>query len=160
DREALAAVDMARRAGFDNLNLDLMHGLPQQTLEQALADINQAIALGPEHLSWYQLTLEPNTVFYSRPPTLPEDEVLWDIEGAGPVRLAAAGAARCEISAHARDSRRARHTLTSWQYCDFIGIGAGAHGTLTHADGRSARYWQTRQPKDYLHPDEAYRAGN
>ena len=158
-REALAAVDMARRAGFDNLNLDLMHGLPNQTLEQALADIEQAIALGPEHLSWYQLTLEPNTVFYSRPPKLPEDDVLWDIQEAGQARLADAGYAQYEISAYARDDRHARHNLNYWQYGDFLGIGAGAHGKLTHADGRIERYWKTRQPTDYLNPDKPFCAG-
>jgi len=160
DREALAAVDMARRAGFDNLNLDLMHGLPGQSLEQARADIDQAIALGPEHLSWYQLTLEPNTVFYSRPPVLPEEETLWDIQEAGQARLAEAGYAQYEISAYARDGRRARHNLNYWQYGDFLGIGAGAHGKLSHADGRVERYWKTRQPRDYLNPDKAFRAGN
>ena len=158
-REALAAVDMARRAGFDNLNLDLMHGLPSQTLEQALADIEQAIALGPEHLSWYQLTLEPNTVFYSRPPKLPEDDVLWDIQEAGQARLAEAGYAQYEISAYARDGRCARHNLNYWQYGDFLGIGAGAHGKLTHPDGRIERYWKTRQPTDYLNPDKPFCAG-
>lgn len=158
-REALAAVDMARRAGFDNLNLDLMHGLPNQTLKQARADIEQAIALGPEHLSWYQLTLEPNTVFYSRPPKLPEDEVLWDIQEAGQARLAEAGYAQYEISAYARDGRCARHNLNYWQYGDFLGIGAGAHGKLTHPDGRIERYWKTRQPTDYLNPDKPFCAG-
>src|SRR5690554_3954344 len=149
---ALSAVDMARRAGFDNLNLDLMHGLPGQSLAQARADIDQAIALGPEHLSWYQLTLEPNTVFYSRPPQLPEDEVLWDIQEAGQARLAEAGYAQYEISAYARSGRRARHNLNYWQYGDFIGIGAGAHGKLTQPDGTVERNWKTRQPKDYLNP--------
>ncbi|NLY59110.1 MAG: radical SAM family heme chaperone HemW, partial [Gammaproteobacteria bacterium] len=160
DSEALAAVDMARRAGFDNLNLDLMHGLPGQTLEQARADIDQAIALAPEHLSWYQLTLEPNTVFYSRPPKLPEDEVLWDIQEAGQARLAQSGYAQYEISAYARDGRRARHNMNYWQYGDFIGIGAGAHGKLTHPDGSVERNWKTRQPKDYLNPDKAFLAGS
>ena len=158
-REALAAVDMARRAGFDNLNLDLMHGLPSQTLAQALADIEQAIVLGPEHLSWYQLTLEPNTVFYSRPPKLPEDEVLWDIQEAGQARLAQAGYAQYEISAYAQNGRRARHNLNYWQYGDFIGVGAGAHGKLSHTDGRIERYWKTRQPTDYLNPDKPFCAG-
>ncbi len=151
---------MARRAGFDNLNLDLMHGLPGQTLEQARADIDQAIALAPEHLSWYQLTLEPNTVFYSRPPKLPEDEVLWDIQEAGQARLAQSGYAQYEISAYARDGRRARHNMNYWQYGDFIGIGAGAHGKLTHPDGSVERNWKTRQPKDYLNPDKAFLAGS
>lgn len=160
DHEALAAVDMARRAGFDNLNLDLMHGLPQQTLEQAMADIEQALALAPEHLSWYQLTLEPNTVFYSQPPQLPEDDILWDIQEAGQARLAEAGLQQYEVSAYARDQRRARHNLNYWQYGDFIGIGAGAHGKHTHNNGRIERYWKTRLPKDYLDPARAFRAGN
>ncbi len=128
DAEALRAVDMARRAGFDNLNLDLMHGLPGQTLEQAMADIDQALELSPEHLSWYQLTLEPNTVFYSKPPVLPEDDILWDIQEAGQARLAGAGYQQYEISAYARNGQRARHNLNYWQYGDFLGIGAGAHG--------------------------------
>ncbi len=160
DSEALAAVDMARRAGFDNLNLDLMHGLPGQSLAQARADIDQAIALGPEHLSWYQLTLEPNTVFHSRPPQLPEDEVLWDIQEAGQARLAEAGYAQYEISAYARSGRRARHNLNYWQYGDFIGIGAGAHGKLTQPDGTVERNWKTRQPKDYLNPQTPWLAGS
>ena len=160
DREALAAVDMARRAGFDNLNLDLMHGLPGQSLEQARADIDQAIALAPEHLSWYQLTLEPNTVFYSRPPVLPVEDVLWDIQEAGQARLAESGYAQYEISAYARECHQARHNLNYWQYGDFIGIGAGAHGKLSHSDGRIERYWKTRQPKDYLNPDKPFHAGS
>ena len=159
DREALGAVDMARRAGFDNLNLDLMHGLPGQTLEQALADINQGIELGPEHLSWYQLTLEPNTVFYSRPPKLPEDEILWDIQEAGQARLAEAAYVQYEVSAYARAGRQARHNLNYWQYGDFLGIGAGAHGKITHPNGQIERYWKTRLPKDYLDPAKPYCSG-
>lgn len=160
DREALAAVDMARRAGFDNLNLDLMHGLPGQSVEQALADIDQAIALAPEHLSWYQLTLEPNTVFYNKPPTLPVEDILWDIQETGQQRLAEAGLAQYEISAYAQPDRQARHNLNYWQYGDFIGIGAGAHGKLTHADGRVERNWKTRLPRDYLDPAKPFRAGD
>jgi len=160
DAEALRAVDMARRAGFDNLNLDLMHGLPGQTLEQAMADIDQALELSPEHLSWYQLTLEPNTVFYSKPPVLPEDDILWDIQEAGQARLAGAGYQQYEISAYARNGQRARHNLNYWQYGDFLGIGAGAHGKRTHADGAVERYWKTRLPRDYLDPDKAFLAGN
>tara|TARA_B100002003_G_scaffold236569_1_gene252673 strand:- start:652 stop:1794 length:1143 start_codon:yes stop_codon:yes gene_type:complete len=160
DREALGAVEMARRAGFDNLNLDLMHGLPNQDHAQAMADIDQAMALAPEHLSWYQLTLEPNTVFYSRPPTLPEEDILWSIQEAGLQRLAAGGYAQYEISAYARDRRRARHNLNYWQYGDFLGLGAGAHGKLTDANGAVQRYWKTRLPKDYLTPEKAYLAGS
>ncbi|MFN3581403.1 MAG: radical SAM family heme chaperone HemW [Pseudomonas sp.] len=159
DREALTAVAVARKAGFDNLNLDLMHGLPDQSLEDALADINQAIELGPEHLSWYQLTLEPNTVFYNKPPILPIEDTLWAIQEAGQARLAEAGLRQYEVSAYAKPGRQARHNLNYWQYGDFLGIGAGAHGKLTHTDGRIERYWKTRLPKDYLDPAKAYCAG-
>lgn len=159
DREALSAVDMARRAGFDNLNLDLMHGLPNQSHEQAIADIDQAMALAPEHLSWYQLTLEPNTVFYSKPPTLPEEDILWSIQEAGQQRMAAGGYAQYEVSAYAQPGRQARHNLNYWQYGDFLGIGAGAHGKITHSDGAIERHWKTRLPKDYLAAGKDVRAG-
>ncbi|PKM29511.1 MAG: YggW family oxidoreductase [Gammaproteobacteria bacterium HGW-Gammaproteobacteria-11] len=159
NREALAAVAMARQAGFDNLNLDLMHGLPDQTLDDALADINQAIELGPEHLSWYQLTLEPNTVFYNKPPILPIEDTLWAIQEAGQARLAEVGLSQYEVSAYAQANRQARHNLNYWQYGDFLGIGAGAHGKLSYPDGRIERYWKTRLPKDYLDPTKAYCAG-
>lgn len=160
DAEALAAVDMARRAGFDNLNLDLMHGLPGQSVEQALADIEQAVALAPEHLSWYQLTLEPNTVFYNKPPTLPVEDVLWSIQEDGQRRLAEAGLVQYEISAYAQPGRQARHNLNYWQYGDFLGIGAGAHGKQTHPDGGVERFWKTRLPRDYLDPAKGFRAGD
>lgn len=159
DKEALAAVAMARKAGFDNLNLDLMHGLPDQSLDDAMADINQAIELGPEHLSWYQLTLEPNTVFYSKPPILPVEDTLWAIQEAGQARLAEAGLAQYEVSAYAQPGRQARHNLNYWQYGDFLGIGAGAHGKMSHADSRIERYWKTRLPRDYLDAAKDYCAG-
>ncbi|WOD11141.1 radical SAM family heme chaperone HemW [Pseudomonas sp. NyZ704] len=159
DKEALAAVAMARKAGFDNLNLDLMHGLPDQSLDDAMADINQAIELGPEHLSWYQLTLEPNTVFYSKPPILPVEDTLWAIQEAGQARLAEAGLAQYEVSAYAQPGRQARHNLNYWQYGDFLGIGAGAHGKLSYPDGRIERYWKTRLPRDYLDAAKDYCAG-
>lgn len=152
--EAHRAVEGARRAGFDNLNLDLMHGLPDQTVESAMDDIDQALALAPEHLSWYQLTLEPNTEFHSRPPRLPEDEVLWDIQDAGHARLEQAGLSRYEISAYARPGRRSRHNLNYWQFGDYLGIGAGAHGKLSHWSDNGElliqRRWKTRQPEAYL----------
>nr|MBP8262565.1 radical SAM family heme chaperone HemW [Pseudomonas sp.] len=133
--EAVRAADMARAAGFDNFNLDLMHGLPEQTLEEALADLHLAIAQQPSHLSWYQLTMEPNTQFWSQPPSLPEDDILWDIQEAGQALLAEQGYAQYETSAYARPQRQARHNLNYWTFGDFIGIGAGAHGKLSHADG-------------------------
>jgi len=151
--DAAAAFDEARRAGFDNLNLDLMHGLPGQTPALALADLEQALALGPEHLSWYQLTLEPNTEFHSYPPVLPEEEVLWDIQDAGHERLEAAGFARYEISAYARPGRASRHNLHYWRFGDYLGIGAGAHGKLSMpgpAGLQIERRWKSRRPEDYL----------
>jgi putative oxygen-independent coproporphyrinogen III oxidase len=157
--EAIRAADMARQAGFDNFNLDLMHGLPDQSQDDALGDLRQAIALAPTHLSWYQLTLEPNTVFWNQPPTLPEDDILWDIQEAGQTLLAEHGYAQYEVSAYAQPGRPARHNLNYWSFGDFIGIGAGAHGKLSHPDGRIVRTWKTRLPKDYLNPDKAFKAG-
>jgi len=151
--EALAAVDMARAAGFDNLNLDLMYALPQQSLREALADLDELIALQPEHISWYQLTLEPNTLFHRRPPPLPDDDAIGDIMDAGLDRLAANGFERYEISAFARQSRRARHNLNYWQFGDYLGIGAGAHGKITLPDGRIVRRVRPRHPKAYLQWD-------
>ncbi|WP_442110554.1 radical SAM family heme chaperone HemW [Pseudomonas sp. NUPR-001] len=157
--EAIRAADMARNAGFDNFNLDLMHGLPDQSLEDALGDLRQAIALNPTHLSWYQLTLEPNTVFWNQPPLLPEDDILWDIQEAGQALLARHGYSQYEVSAYAQPGRAARHNLNYWSFGDFIGIGAGAHGKLSHPDGRILRTWKTRLPKDYLNPAKAFKAG-
>ncbi|UVJ43783.1 radical SAM family heme chaperone HemW [Pseudomonas sp. LS1212] len=157
--EAVRAADMARQAGFDNFNLDLMHGLPDQSLDDALGDMRQAIALAPTHLSWYQLTLEPNTVFWNQPPLLPEDDILWDIQEAGQALLASHGYAQYEVSAYAQPGRAARHNLNYWSFGDFIGIGAGAHGKLSHPDGRIVRTWKTRLPKDYLNPAKAFKAG-
>ncbi len=157
--EALRAAEMARRAGFYNFNLDLMHGLPDQSLEEALDDLRQAIALAPTHLSWYQLTLEPNTVFWNQPPELPEDDILWDIQEAGQALLAEHGFSQYEVSAYARPGKAARHNLNYWSFGDFIGIGAGAHGKLSHPDGRIVRTWKTRLPKDYLNPGKQFKAG-
>ena len=157
--EAVRAAGMARQAGFDNFNLDLMHGLPDQSLDDALSDLRQAIALKPTHISWYQLTLEPNTVFWNQPPVLPEDDTLWDIQEAGQALLAEHGYAQYEVSAYAQAGRPARHNLNYWSFGDFIGIGAGAHGKLSHPDGRIVRTWKTRLPKDYLNPAKRFQAG-
>ncbi len=157
--EAIAAVDMARRAGFDNINLDLMHGLPQQDVDDAAADLRSAIALAPEHLSWYQLTIEPNTEFFKRPPPLPADDTLAAIQDAGIALLADAGFAQYEVSAYARDGRRARHNLNYWEFGDYLGIGAGAHGKLTGRDGHIRRTQKTRLPKDYLATTDDSRDG-
>ncbi|WP_095109103.1 radical SAM family heme chaperone HemW [Pseudomonas sp. Irchel 3E20] len=157
--EAIRAAGMARLAGFDNFNLDLMHGLPDQSLDDALDDLRQAISLKPTHLSWYQLTLEPNTVFWNQPPVLPEDDTLWDIQEAGQALLAEHGYAQYEVSAYAQPGKAARHNLNYWSFGDFIGIGAGAHGKLSHPDGRIVRTWKTRLPKDYLNPAKNFQAG-
>lgn len=157
--EAVRAADMARAAGFDNFNLDLMHGLPDQSLDDALSDLRTAIAQQPTHLSWYQLTVEPNTEFWSKPPTLPEDETLWDIQEAGQVLLADHGYDQYETSAYAQPGRQARHNLNYWTFGDFLGLGAGAHGKSSTPDGQIRRSWKTRLPKDYLDPGKRFRAG-
>lgn len=148
--QAIEAVRQARKAGFENINLDLMHGLPQQSVDNAASDLQQALALEPEHLSWYQLTIEPNTEFYKRPPQLPEDDTLAAIQERGFEILNEAGFEQYEVSAFARAGRRSKHNCNYWQFGDYIGIGAGAHGKLTTHDGSIERTRKTRLPKDYL----------
>ena len=140
---------MARAAGFDNINLDLMHGLPGQDQQQALADLDTALELSPEHISWYQLTIEAGTAFGQNPPQLPDDDARADIEDAGLLRLQAQGYRRYEISAFARSRRRARHNLNYWRFGDYLGIGAGAHGKLTD-NGQVTRRARLRSPGKYL----------
>ncbi|MBV1788382.1 radical SAM family heme chaperone HemW [Marinobacterium sp. D7] len=152
--EAIAAAGAAREL-FPELNLDLMHGLPGQSPEEALADLEQAIALAPDHISWYQLTIEPNTEFHARPPTLPLDEALWEIQERGQQLLAAAGYQQYEVSAYCRTGHQARHNLNYWQFGDYIGIGAGAHGKLSDPIGdglRINRRYKVRQPTAYMDP--------
>lgn len=148
---AIQAAATAKAAGFDNINLDLMHGLPEQTPAQALADIQQAIALAPSHLSWYQLTIEPNTAFYNAPPSLPEEDQLQEIQASGLALLAAAGFTQYEISAFAKPGRQAVHNINYWQFGDYLGIGAGAHSKITLlANQQIRRSQKTRHPRDYL----------
>ncbi len=150
-QEAIDAVVAAKALGFERLNLDLMHGLPGQDLQQAMADLEQAIDLDPSHLSWYQLTIEPNTEFHSRPPRLPADDTLWSIQQSGLQQLQSGGYQQYEISAYARDHDHCRHNLNYWRFGDYIGIGAGAHGKLTDlSQQRLVRRWKTRQPKAYM----------
>lgn len=141
---------LARSAGFDNLNLDLMYGLPNQNRDGALADLAAAIALEPEHISWYQLTLEPKTEFARRPPPLPGDIMLEAMELAGYRMLAAAGYQRYEVSAFSRSERRSRHNLQYWTFGDYLGVGAGAHGKRRLRDGTSLRTRKASQPRLYL----------
>jgi putative oxygen-independent coproporphyrinogen III oxidase len=148
--QARAAIEYARAAGFASFNIDLMHGLPGQSAEAAATDLRTALGFAPPHLSWYQLTIEPNTVFHKRPPQLPSEDALADIQQAGEALLAAAGYGQYEVSAYSRPGLRCRHNLNYWSFGDYLGIGAGAHGKITDADGRIQRYHKTRQPADYL----------
>jgi len=155
DREARFAVELALR-NFDNINLDLMYALPEQTLEEALADIREAVSFGPQHISAYHLTLEPNTVFYNKPPSLPDDDMSAAMQEVIEEELAGAGYEHYETSAFAKKNRRCRHNLNYWQFGDYLGIGAGAHGKLSFHD-RVLRQVRHRQPKAYM---ERALAGN
>lgn len=146
--DALNAIRLAREAGFERVNVDLMHGLPEQTLEQALLDLKYAVEQGATHISWYQLTIEPNTVFFRTQPLLPHDDVLEQIQLQGEAYLRAQGFVNYEVSAW-RKERASAHNLNYWQFGDYLAIGAGAHGKVTLADG-VYRYQKTRLPKDYL----------
>jgi putative oxygen-independent coproporphyrinogen III oxidase len=149
--EAEEAVVTARMAGFENLNLDLMYALPSDDTVGATADLERAIALEPTHISWYQLTLEPNTAFERRPPPLPEDDAVARIEEKGRALLAAHGYERYEISAYAQRGRRCLHNLNYWQFGDYLGVGAGAHGKITMPASREiVRRAKTRNPRTYL----------
>ncbi len=150
-REAIRAAESAHDAGLANFNLDLMYGLPKQTLDQALADLQTACDLEPAHLSHYQLTLEPNTWFHRHPPQLPDDEQIWDMQEACQRVLAEQGYTQYEVSAYAQDGRQCRHNLNYWQFGDYLGIGAGAHAKLTDINAQQARrLWKHKQPKAYL----------
>ncbi|MDU7813636.1 MAG: radical SAM family heme chaperone HemW [Atlantibacter hermannii] len=148
--EAKRAALLARSLGLRSFNLDLMHGLPDQTQEEALDDLRQAIALNPPHLSWYQLTIEPNTMFGSRPPVLPDDDALWDIFEQGHQLLSAAGYQQYETSAYAKPGYQCQHNLNYWRFGDYLGIGCGAHGKITFPDGRILRTSKTRHPRGYM----------
>ncbi|MCQ8104062.1 radical SAM family heme chaperone HemW [Methylomonas sp. SURF-2] len=150
--EALNAVQIAQRAGFENLNLDLMFGLPGQTEADALADIRKAISLQTSHLSFYQLTLEPNTYFYKFPPQLPEDENIFALQKACQRVLAASGYRQYEISAYAKDGFQCRHNRNYWQFGDYLGIGAGAHGKISrNLPDDIIRTAKPKSPEQYMH---------
>ena len=145
---ALSAIQQARQAGFQRVNVDLMHGLPQQTLEQALTDLKIAVEQGATHISWYQLTIEPNTVFFRTQPMLPQDEILEQIQEQGEAYLKAQGFINYEVSAWRKEQPSA-HNLNYWQFGDYLAIGAGAHAKVTRPDG-IYRFQKTRLPRDYL----------
>lgn len=148
NEDAISAIGLAREAGFQRINVDLMHGLPEQTLDQALHDLKLAVENGATHISWYQLTIEPNTVFFRTQPILPVDDVLEDIQEQGEIYLKAQGFINYEVSAWRKELPSA-HNLNYWQFGDYLAIGAGAHGKVTQPDG-VYRFQKTRLPKDYL----------
>lgn len=149
--EAIYAAQQANEAGLNSFNLDLMHGLPGQSLDDALSDLKQIIALNPPHISWYQLTIEPNTQFASKPPTLPQDETLWDIQEQGQALLAQAGYQQYEISGYAKPGYQCQHNLNYWRFGDYLGIGCGAHGKVTDAKtGVITRTEKVKHPRGYM----------
>ncbi len=158
--EAIAAASTAVAAGLTAFNLDLMHGLPEQTPAQAREDLARAIDLGASHLSWYQLTIEPNTAFYNQPPVLPGDDRLAEIQQKGEDQLRDGGYRQYEISAFARPGHESTHNLNYWEFGDYIGIGAGAHGKLTDPDTDTiVRRWKTRLPAHYMDRHDDFSAG-
>jgi oxygen-independent coproporphyrinogen-3 oxidase len=151
------AIQYARDLPLRSFNTDLMHGLPEQNVDNALDDLNQAIAHNPPHLSWYQLTIEPNTLFYSKPPKLPADDLLWDIQLKGQEILEAQGYEQYEISAYARNGHQCAHNLNYWRFGDYLGIGCGAHGKITNlTDFSILRTEKTKHPKGYMDLTKPY----
>jgi oxygen-independent coproporphyrinogen-3 oxidase len=147
--EAINAARIAKHAGFDNFNLDLMFGLPGQTQQQALDDLQQAIDCQPTHLSWYQLTIEPNTLFHHTPPTLPDDDSVAEIQSAGQALLQQNNFVQYEISAYSNPGKQCQHNINYWEFGDYIAIGAGAHGKIT-TDGNITRYHKYKHPDQYI----------
>lgn len=149
--EAINAVEAALKAGFNHINLDLMFGLPTETIEAALKDLQTAAAFEIPHLSWYQLTIEPNTLFFHQPPELPNDDLLWEMQIAGQNYLAEQGYLQYEISAYAKSGQQCQHNLNYWKFGDYLGIGAGAHGKISDmARGTITRLSKQQHPQSYL----------
>ena len=150
-KQAISAVEMAHQVGFDNFNIDLMYGLSQQSVKDALFDLTTACTLSPSHISWYQLTLEPNTLYAAKPPVLPDDQLTWQMQEAGLAVLTDAGFSQYEVSAYAKPTRQCQHNLNYWEFGDYLGIGAGAHSKITDiSNGRIERFWKFKNPRDYL----------
>lgn len=153
--EAHRAIDAAKAAGFENINVDIMYGLPEQTIEEALNDIEGALSHEPTHFSWYQLTIEPNTAFHHAPPTLPIDDALFDMQSAGQVLIAQHGFNQYEVSAYSKANRQCKHNVNYWEFGDYLGIGAGAHSKLTDpSSNRIMRFMQVKHPKEYLQQEK------
>ncbi len=161
ENQALKAATLAKSINLNSFNLDLMHGLPKQSLDDALFDLNTAISQKPPHLSWYQLTIEPNTQFHSKPPKLPEDELLWDIQEQGDGILKQAGFEQYEISAYSQPGQQCQHNLNYWRFGDYLGIGCGAHGKITLADkNQIIRTVKVKHPKGYMDLTRSYISDN
>ena len=157
ENQALKATKLAKSIGLNSFNLDLMHGLPKQSLEDAMFDLNTAITQQPPHLSWYQLTIEPNTQFHSKPPKLPEDELLWDIQEQGDDLLRQAGFEQYEISAYSQAGQQCQHNLNYWRFGDYLGVGCGAHGKITLAnENKIIRTVKVKHPKGYMDLTRSY----
>lgn len=159
--EAITAFRIARDSGFENINLDLMFGLPGDGAEGSLFDLKQAIKLKPEHISWYQLTMEPNTLFYQQRPVLPDDDLIWEFQDAGQSLLRESGYLQYEISAYAREGYQCRHNLNYWKFGDYLGIGAGAHSKISQKSNQIdlaeiERFSKPRHPKQYLTESDLY----
>ncbi len=148
--EAQKSTKIAKQAGFDNFNLDIMYGLPEQAIDEAISDLQQAIEANPSHISWYQLTIEENTLFYHSPPITPNDEILWEMQQKGQKLLADAGYYQYEVSAYAKDNKQCQHNLNYWQFGDYLGIGAGAHGKISMPDADITRHTKFRHPEKYM----------
>lgn len=150
NEEAISAAQFAHAAGLNNFNLDLMFGLPKQSHEHALADLDQALKLNPAHLSCYQLTIEPNTLFHHNPPIRPNDEVLWQMQTSLQTTLKNAGYQQYEVSAYAKAEQQCQHNLNYWRFGDYLGIGAGAHAKVSSQDSGVHRYWKIKHPATYI----------
>ena len=158
-KQAREAVSAIKQAGFSNFNIDMMFGLPEQSVADAMHDLQVALDFAPPHFSWYQLTLEPNTIFAAKPPIVPQGEELWDIQQAGQELLAQSGLLQYEVSAYSKPGFECRHNVNYWQYGDYLGIGAGAHGKITLANGVVKRYWKIANPKKYFQEQNAFIEG-
>ncbi|KYL29443.1 radical SAM family heme chaperone HemW [Mannheimia haemolytica] len=155
-KQAIKFAQNSAKSGLQSFNIDLMHGLPNQSVKQALADLETGISLNPPHLSWYQLTIESNTMFYYRKPTLPDDDELWDIFEQGHQLLTNAGYEQYETSAYAKKGYQCRHNLNYWRFGDYLAIGCGAHGKISYPTGEIYRFSKIKHPKGYMRGEYRY----
>ena len=149
------AIESIIRTGFNSFNIDLMYGLPNQSIAESCADLQTALRFNPPHLSWYHLTIEPNTIFYHQKPALPPDDAIFEMQNAGLALIKNSGLHQYEVSAFSKENHRCEHNLNYWNFGDYFGIGAGAHAKITNSQSKIiTRYWKTRYPKNYLNPEK------